>query len=105
MGQIILLRLCQKLDINSSSTPQICHRSFLPFPLHPKTLGTILGISKCSTSKVALVVKNLPPNAGDARGAGSVPGWDDRLVEEMATHSSIFAWKIPWTEELAGYSP
>ena len=23
----------------------------------------------------------------------------------MATHSSIFAWKIPWTEELVGYSP
>ena len=27
-------------------------------------------------------------------------GWDDLLEEEMATHSSILAWKIPWTEEL-----
>ena len=26
-------------------------------------------------------------------------GWDDLLEEEMATHSSILAWKIPWTEE------
>ena len=26
-------------------------------------------------------------------------GWEDLLEEEMATHSSIFAWKIPWTEE------
>ena len=26
-------------------------------------------------------------------------GWEDPLEEEMATHSSIFAWKIPWTEE------
>ena len=24
--------------------------------------------------------------------------WEDPLVEEMATHSSILAWKIPWTE-------
>ena len=27
------------------------------------------------------------------------------LEEEMATHSCILAWKIPWTEELVGYSP
>ena len=26
-------------------------------------------------------------------------GWEDSLEEEMATHSSIFAWRIPWTEE------
>ena len=26
-------------------------------------------------------------------------GWEDLLVKEMATHSSIFAWKIPWMEE------
>ena len=27
-------------------------------------------------------------------------GWDDPLKEEMATHSSILAWRIPWAEEL-----
>ena len=27
------------------------------------------------------------------------------MEKEMATHSSILAWKIPWTEELAGNSP
>ena len=32
-------------------------------------------------------------------------GWEDPLEQEMATHSNILAWKIPWTEELAGYSP
>ena len=32
-------------------------------------------------------------------------GQEDPLEEEMATHSSILAWRIPWTEELAGYSP
>ena len=29
-------------------------------------------------------------------------GWEDPLEEEMATHSSILAWKIPWTEEPGG---
>ena len=28
--------------------------------------------------------------------------WEDPLEEEMATHSSIFAWEIPWTEEPGG---
>ena len=26
-------------------------------------------------------------------------GWEDPLEESMATHSSVFAWRIPWTEE------
>ena len=29
-------------------------------------------------------------------------GWEDLLVKEMATHSGIPAWKIPWTEEPGG---
>ena len=29
-------------------------------------------------------------------------GWGDLLEKEMATHSSILAWKIPWTEEPGG---
>ena len=33
-------------------------------------------------------------------------GWEDPLEKAIATHSSILAWKIPWTEEPgAGYSP
>ncbi|RAX28935.1 UNVERIFIED_CONTAM: hypothetical protein DQE83_29100, partial [Escherichia coli] len=31
-------------------------------------------------------------------------GGEDPLEKEMATHSSILAWKIPWTEEPVGYS-
>ena len=42
------------------------------------------------------MVKTLPVNAGDT---GSVPGREDPLEEKMATHSSIIAWEIPWTEE------
>ena len=77
------------------------------------------------------MVKNLPANARDARVTGSIPGsgrslevgngnppqysylgnlmteepggdWEDLLEEEMATHSSILAGKIPWTEEPGG---
>ena len=29
-------------------------------------------------------------------------GWEDPLEKEMATHSSILAWRIPWTEESGG---
>ena len=29
-------------------------------------------------------------------------GWEDPLEKEMATHSSILAWEIPWTEETGG---
>ena len=49
-----------------------------------------------------LMVKNLPAKAGDTGDAGSIPGWEDPLKEEMATHSSILARKIPWTEEPGG---
>ena len=47
------------------------------------------------------MVKNLPINAGDAGDVGSL-GQEDPLEWEMATHSSILAWKIPWTEEPGG---
>ena len=29
-------------------------------------------------------------------------GWEDSLEKEIATHSSILAWEIPWTEEPGG---
>ena len=43
--------------------------------------------------EVALVVKNPPANAGDIRDASR----EDALEKGMATHSSILAWRIPWT--------
>jgi len=51
---------------------------------------------------MALVVKNLPANAGDIRDAVPSLGREDPLEEEMATHSSILAWRIPWTKEPSG---
>ena len=44
-------------------------------------------------------MKNPPANAGNIRDVGSIPGQEDPLEEEMATHSSFLAWEIPWTEE------
>ena len=48
------------------------------------------------------MVKNKPANSGDSRDVGLIPGLEDPLEEEMATHSSILAWRIPGTEEPGG---
>ena len=44
-------------------------------------------------------VKNLPASAGDGTDLGLIPRLGRSLEKEMATHSSILAWRIPWTEE------
>ena len=49
-----------------------------------------------------LAVKNLPVNAGDTGDTSSIPGLGRSLEEETATHSSMLAWRIPWTEEPGG---
>ena len=41
----------------------------------------------------------------NARDPGSIPGLGYPLEKEMATHSSILAWRIPWTEESGGLQP
>ena len=48
------------------------------------------------------LAKNQLANAEDARDTGLIPGGEDPLKKEMATHCSILAWKIPWTEEPDG---
>ena len=48
------------------------------------------------------MVKKLPANVGDARDVGLIPGSGGSLEKEMASHSCILAWKIPWTEEPGG---
>ena len=51
------------------------------------------------TSLVAQTVKSLP--AVQETWVQSL-GWEDPLEKEMATHSSILVWEIPWAEEPAG---
>ena len=54
-----------------------------------QTLKAILGFSGGSA------IMNQPANAGDV----GLIRWEDPLEKEMATHSSILVWKIPWIEE------
>ena len=53
-------------------------------------------------SQVALVVKSSSTKAGNEGEVDSIPGLGRSLVKEMATLSSILAWRIPWTEEPGG---
>ena len=53
-------------------------------------------------SLVDQTVKNLP--AVQETWVRSL-GWEDSLEKGMATHSSIHAWTVPWTEEPGDYSP
>ena len=48
------------------------------------------------------MVKNPSANAGDPRNMGSSLGQEDALEKGMATHFSILAWRISWTEEPGG---
>ena len=48
------------------------------------------------------VIKNPPANKEMQETWVCSLAWEDILEEEMATHSSILAWKIPWTEEPGG---
>ena len=49
------------------------------------------------------MVKNLPAVQETQETWVQSVGWEDSLEEEMANHSSILAWRIPWMEE-PGYS-
>ena len=57
----------------------------------PASVVVALGVSL-----VVQTVKNLPANVGDwVRSLG----WEDPLEKRMTTHSTVLAWRIPWTEE------
>ena len=62
-----------------------------------------LGNGRGKASLIAQLVKNWPAMQETRV---QFLGWEDPLEGEMATHSSILAGRIPWTERsLAGYSP
>ena len=80
--------------------------SELPFPSpgdlpNPRIelISPVLARKFFITSLVAQLVKNLP--AMQDTWVRFV-GWEDPLEKEMATHSSILAWRIQWTEEPGG---
>ena len=54
---------------------------------------------KGRASQVAQMIKNLPAVQGSQILS---LGWEDPLEKGIATHSSILAWRIPWTEKHGG---
>ena len=79
---------------------------FLGLPDFPDQwcVGRNLGLDDSSYHLLpgVSVVKNSPANAGGIGDVGSIPGLEGSSEEEMATHSSVPACEIPWTEEPGG---
>ena len=73
----------------------------LLFTLMPRLIITFPPRSKHLS---ILLLSNVDGKASayNVRDLGSIPGWEDLLEKKMAAHSSILAWKIPWTEEPGG---
>ena len=87
MGALCIYKAASMISLKENSDHVI-----LLLEIHPQwhlrpAVSTQVGFPDGS------VVKNSP---GDA---GTIPGSERSPGEEMATHSSILAWKIPWTEE------
>ena len=61
-----------------------------------KSIHRVLGMSMVPSSLVAQLVKNLP---AEQETQVRSPGWEDPLEKEIASHSNILAWRIPWMEE------
>ena len=81
-------------------TNRMCH--VLPNPLKEMfniRLRFLLGLPGGS------VVKSPPAMQETQETWVQSLGWDNLLEQEVATHSSILAWRIPWTVNLAGLSP
>ena len=66
------------------------------------TMNMMLGVPSTGASQVALVAKNLTASAGYARDWVRSLGQEDLLKKGKAAHSSILAWRFPWTEESGG---
>ena len=62
-----------------------------------KIIWNLWRVTKTLSFPDGTEVKNLPANAEDT-GVWALT-WEDPLEEEMAIHSYILSWKIPWTEE------
>ena len=67
-------------------------------PLHLRCF-VMVALADQGASLVAQMVKNLP---AVQETHVQFLGWQDPLEKEMANHSSILAWEIPWTEEPGG---
>ena len=74
--------------------PPVC--SIMERKMSNNMWSIILRLSSIGVSLVAQMVKNLPKMQ---KTRVQFLNWEDALGKGMATHSSILAWRIPWTEE------
>ena len=73
------------------------------FLIELKTELHVFCLYPCTGSFVPELVAEMIKNLSVMQGTQVWSlGWEDPLEKAMATHSSIFAWEIPWTEELGG---
>ena len=77
--------------------PPVC--SIMERKMSNNMWSIILRLSSIGVSLVAQMVKNLPKMQ---KTRVQFLNWEDALGKGMATHSSILAWRIPWTEEPGG---
>ena len=77
------------------------HRNFIEKPLEiEEQLSFEVSPSLLWGFPVGAIVKNLPVDVGDLQDMRFISlGQEDPLEKEMATQSSILAWRTPWTEE------
>ena len=68
-------------------------------PVDVTLITVIVPLRRCFVALLAQRLKRLP--AVRETWVRSL-GWEDSLEKETATHSSILAWRIPWTEEPGG---
>ena len=89
-----------EIEPASLASPVLAGRVFTTGTTWEVSIGTAnRQTSLQRASLLTQMLKNLP--AGQKTWFPS-PGQEDPLEKEMATHSSILAWKIPWTEEPGG---
>ena len=90
---------------DKGNLPWNCHNTIHPAFLHYSKMIKAVGYERSWWGGGAypwLSSKESACNAGDAEMWVGSLGQEDPLEEEMVTHSSILAWRIPWTEEPGG---
>ena len=83
----------KKIGMNDSNEEENNNKSRLT------GMGVLLKYVTIRASLVAQTVKNMPTMQDTTV---RFLGWENPLEKGMATHSSILAWRIPWTEEPGG---
>ena len=91
---------CHNLNKNHQQKSNAIPQPFLPSSSHPARAPCFNVLASFWASQGVLLGKNQPANAEDInKRPGFILCQEDPLEEGMGTHSSILAWRIPWTEK------